>query len=168
MENFTQKMARVTKNLNTLAGYDAPESDVLVIERIFNAEPGRVFAAFASAEALSQWFGPEGCDVLEAEVDFRVGGRYRLRIDTTDGGEIDLVGGYREIAKPDKLAFTWRWEGNPNFNPCDSLVELIFSQHESGTLLKLVQTGIGDGEDLASHEWGWGSTFNKLEKLFIS
>ena len=51
-----------------------PVPEVLELERVFKASPERVFDAFASAEAMRQWFGPEGCEVISAEVDFRVGG----------------------------------------------------------------------------------------------
>lgn len=140
--------------------------NVLVLERIFKAPPEGVFEAFATADAMSQWFGPEGCSVLEAEVDFREGGRYRLRITTEDGGEIDLIGIYQTIERPGHLAFSWRWEHNPDFNPCDSFVEIMFHEHPSGTLLRLVQTGIEDDQDRSNHVIGWNSTLDKLGQQF--
>ncbi|MEM1083556.1 MAG: SRPBCC domain-containing protein [Verrucomicrobiota bacterium] len=139
---------------------------ILVLERVFKGSPEGVFAAFASAEAISRWFGPEGCEVLEAEVDFCEGGSYRLRITTEDGRGITLVGVYQTIEPPGHLAFSWRWEDHPGFNPCDSFVEILFIDHPDGTLLRLVQTGIEDDSDRGSHVIGWSSTFNKLEALF--
>lgn len=140
--------------------------NVLVLERVFKAAPERVFDAFASLEAMTQWFGPEGCGVLGGEVDFREGGKYRLRLQTEDNGEINLVGVYQTIARPGHLAFSWRWEDNSDFNPCDSFVELMFMEHEQGTLMRLVQTGIDDDQDRSNHVIGWSSTLNKLERIF--
>ena len=142
--------------------------DVLTIERILKATPEKVFDAFASAEALSQWFGPEVCEVLEAEVDFREGGKYRLRMTTDSDGEIDLVGVYQTIDRPGHLAFSWRWEDNPDYNPCNSFVELMFHEHPEGTLLRLVQTGIDDDQDRSNHNMGWDSTLNDLERYLAS
>ena len=138
----------------------------LVLERVFSASPERVFEAFSSAEAMSQWFGPVGCQVLNAQVDFRVGGDYHLRITTEDGGEISLVGTYDHIEKPKYLSFSWRWVYNPDFNPCDSFVNITFQEHGDGTLLRLVQTGIDDDTDRNMHVMGWSSTFEKLALLF--
>ena len=143
-----------------------PVPEVLELERVFKAPPERVFDAFSSADALRQWFGPEGCEVRRAEVDFREGGAYRLRITTDDGGEIDLVGKYQTIEPPGRIVFSWRWEDNANFHPCDSVVEITFGEHPEGTLMRLIQTGIEDAEDRANHVMGWSSTLDKLEKLF--
>ena len=89
-----------------------------------------------------------------------------MRITTDDGGEIDLVGAYQAIERPERIVFFWRWEDNPNFNPCESVVEITLGEHTEGTLMRLVQTGIEDDEDRANHVMGWSSTLNKLEKIF--
>jgi len=140
--------------------------NVLVIERIFKARPERVFEAFASLEALARWFGPEGCQVVGGEVDFREGGSYRLRLEIENAQEIELVGAYQLIESPGHLAFSWRWEKNPDHNPCDSFVEIMFMEHEEGTRLRLVQTGIDDDQDRSNHGVGWNGTFDRLKRLF--
>ena len=152
--------------MNDLTADSTSKPEVLELERVFKAPPERVFEAFASEDALKQWFGPGYCAVLWAEIDFTEGGEYHLRLMVEDNGEIDLVGRYRKIDKPRQLSFSWRWEGNPNFNPCGSLVEMTFSEHADGTLLRLRQTGIDDSEDRAKHGIGWGGSFDNLEKLF--
>jgi uncharacterized protein YndB with AHSA1/START domain len=51
-----------------------------VIERTYAATPARVFAAFASRAAKASWFqGPTEWGPSEHELDFKVGGRERVR-----------------------------------------------------------------------------------------
>jgi len=50
------------------------------IERIYNAEPARVFEAWADPQIKSRWFiGPGDWTPLERALDFRVGGQELLR-----------------------------------------------------------------------------------------
>ena len=53
----------------------------LVIERILKASPERVFDAFTDPEQLMKWWWPNGFTCPAAEVDLRVGGRYRLAME---------------------------------------------------------------------------------------
>jgi len=54
--------------------------NTFVIERNFSASPERVFAALADPARKRRWFAEgEGSDLLEFEMDFRVGGAERTR-----------------------------------------------------------------------------------------
>ena len=51
----------------------------LTVERLLNASPARVFAAYASLEAKGAWFKtPSDAETLDRDFDFRVGGRERF------------------------------------------------------------------------------------------
>ncbi|MCB1094189.1 MAG: SRPBCC domain-containing protein [Verrucomicrobiae bacterium] len=140
--------------------------EIVELERVFKARPERVFDAFASVDAMSQWFGPGHCQVVRGEMDFRIGGTYCLRVDTGSDGEVEVTGEYQAIEPPDFLSFSWRWQGNPEFNPADSVVEIRFEAHADGTLLKLRQIGIENDESRANHGHGWSGAFDKLDKIF--
>lgn len=144
------------------------EPEILEIERVFAAAPERVFDAFASVEAMSQWFGPGKCEVIRGDMDFRVGGGYLLRMITETIGEVEVTGEYQAIERPHALSFSWRWQDNPEVNSADSIVDIRFSQHTDGTLLTLRQTGIEDDEARSDHGSGWNGAFDKLEQLFLN
>ncbi len=45
-----------------------------VVERIYDASPARVFAAWADPEVKTRWFGNPDEGTSEYDLDFRVGG----------------------------------------------------------------------------------------------
>ena len=60
----------------------------IVQERVLPAGPEAVFAAWSDADSLRQWMVPGDLERAEAEVDFRVGGRFRI---VMHGAERDYV-----------------------------------------------------------------------------
>ena len=51
---------------------------VLVVRRAINASPERLFDAWTRSEELLAWWGPRPVRCTNAEVNLRVGGRYRI------------------------------------------------------------------------------------------
>ena len=78
----------------------------LVISRTFSAPRALVFEAWSSADHLKRWFSPETYSAPEAEVDFRSGGVFDLRMRSPEGAESWMRGVFDEVAPPDRLAFT--------------------------------------------------------------
>lgn len=58
----------------------------------------KVWRAWTDPQALSRWFfaGRPGA-VVEAEIDLRVGGRYRILTRLPDGETHDVGGEYQEV-----------------------------------------------------------------------
>src|SRR5204862_4944577 len=75
-----------------------------VVERVYNASPDRVFAAWSDPQAKARWFdGPEA----EFEVDFRVGGWERRRGMLPDGREYTFEALYRDIVPGRRIVYTY-------------------------------------------------------------
>ena len=139
---------------------DVDSADLSVrLERSFNAGRGPVFHAFLRPETLRLWWGPEGFTAESIEVDARVGGRFRFAFKAPDGAVHAMCGEYREIRPPEKLVFTWFWEGSES---AVSLVTIDLHDAPGGTRLALVHEGLPTKESRESHTWGWNSGFNKL------
>jgi uncharacterized protein YndB with AHSA1/START domain len=52
----------------------------LRLDRHFAASPEAVFRAWTDPQALAAWFGPEGVQTRNVEIDLRPGGRYSLEM----------------------------------------------------------------------------------------
>lgn len=81
--------------------------------RQFRAPKALVFEAHIRPEHLRRWWGPKTSTMTVCEVDARVGGRYRFVCKEADGSEHGFRGEYREIAPPDRLSYTFEYEGMP-------------------------------------------------------
>ena len=74
------------------------------IERVLNAPPARVFAAYASLEAKSAWFkAPAEIETLARELDFRVGGKERFHARWPGGLITDFQAVYHDIVPDERI-----------------------------------------------------------------
>ncbi len=134
------------------------EADVLEISRILDAPPARVFDAWLDREQWQAWIGPEGvrCEVPLHEP--RIGGRYRVIMHLSDGRVIPVSGVFRVIDPPQRLSFTWGWEGDAH----QTLVTVSLRDLGDRTELTLRHDGLPTAEDRDGHGKGWNSALNKL------
>lgn len=78
------------------------------IERVLNATPARVFAAFASLEAKSAWFkAPAEIETLHRDFDFRVGGRERFHARWPSGMTSDFQATYHDIVENERFILVY-------------------------------------------------------------
>jgi len=136
--------------------------DELLITRDFDAPASLLFTLWSDPKHFRNWMGPEGFDCPEAEIDFRVGGRYRGMIRSSTHGDSWFGGEYREIAPPTRLVFTWIWDTGPA-GEVETLITINFREHSDGkTTMKFHQSPFLSIERRDSHIGGWSSLFNKL------
>ena len=136
--------------------------DELLITRSFDAPASLLFALWSDVAHFQKWMGPEGFDCPEAEIDFRVGGKYRGMIRSKDHGDNWFGGEYREIEPPTRLVFTWMWDEGPS-GEVETLVTITFREHGDGqTTMTFHQTPFISVERRDAHIGGWTSLFNKL------
>jgi glutathione S-transferase len=133
----------------------------LDMTRFIRAPCERVFDAFVTREALQAWMCPRGMRAAEVTVDAREGGRYRIVMKARDNSTYIVGGVFRELVRPQRLVYTWQWEGEI-MPGVETLITLTLSEREGGTQLHLRHTGFPDAGQRDSHGQGWNSTFNKL------
>ena len=136
----------------------------LRLKRVFEAPPDRVFRAWIEPEALRRWKAPGDAEVVLAEVDLQVGGRYRIHMRGGDGTMYRLTGEYREISPPLRLSFTWHWETDPAEK--ETLVTVDFRDLGGRTEVTLVHGGFTVEAERDGHGRGWDGAFVKLAAFF--
>lgn len=139
----------------------------LTLVRRIAARPSIVFDALVTPEGVAAWWGPDDGPVLAAELDPRVGGRFRVRFRMLDGGEHESSGQYLEVRRPERLAMTWRWLGGQE-DPGESLVEIDLRPVAEGTELTFTHSRLHDEAARQSHEEGWTGALDKLVRHFQS
>jgi len=90
-----------------------PSEREIVMTREFDAPRDLVFEAHTSCEHMSRWWGPRKYEVVSCEIDFRVGGKWRIVHRGPDGEEYAFRGEYREIVPPESITWTFEFEGWP-------------------------------------------------------
>ncbi|MFL5736976.1 MAG: SRPBCC family protein [Actinomycetota bacterium] len=108
----------------------------LVLTREFDAPRDLVFEAHTSCEHMSKWWGPRRYEVESCEIDFREGGKWRMAHRSSDGGpEFGFHGEYLEIARPEKITWTFEFEGAPGHVAVETVT---LEEHDGVTLLTAV------------------------------
>ena len=138
----------------------------LTLVRRIAARPSIVFDALTTPEGIACWWGPDGGPVLLAETDPRVGGRFRVRFRMLDGSEHESSGCYLEVARPERLAMSWRWAGGEDAR--ESRVEIDLRPIAEGTELTFTHSRLRDEETRRRHEQGWNGSLDKLERHFLA
>ena len=145
------------------AGTQRSGDTTLRLSRTFAASRERVFRAFTDPEELKHWFGPsDEYEVPVAEVDLRVGGRYRLDLRTPSGNLYRVAGVYREIRSPERLVYTWRWEVGDDVG--ETLVTLEFRSLGGSTEVSLTHERFPTPAARDLHRGGWGGSLDRLSR----
>jgi uncharacterized protein YndB with AHSA1/START domain len=137
------------------------EKPSLALTRSYSVAPEKVWRAWTDPEAVKRWWGPgPGEPVSLAELDVRVGGRFRIVFGGPDGKLHECAGVYREVEPNRKLVFTWCW---PNTTPERvSVVTISFHAVEEGTRLDFRHEQLFDDKARDDHKRGWGESLAKL------
>ncbi len=133
------------------------------LERTYPASPERVFAAWATQEAKSKWFGADEGDTKEHTLDFRVGGREHTSGAIPDGPSFTLDALYHDIVENERVV--WSYDIHLDGRRISvSLATVEISPAPGGAKLVLTEQGAYlDGLDTnAQREAGTDEILDKL------
>ena len=113
----------VTMTSSRKAVLTLPTDTQIKIVREFAAPARLVWKAWTTPELIQRWWHAKRGEVSLAEVDLRVGGKWRWVMVTTEGGfEVAFHGEYREIVPHERLVYTEVFEGAPDGEALNSTV----------------------------------------------
>jgi uncharacterized protein YndB with AHSA1/START domain len=134
----------------------------LTLKRNIAASREHVFEAWTQADIVSQWFSPSDEFSINVPVmDLRVGGQYRIEMTNPEGNTHIAIGEYLEILEPEKLVFTWGWEGGDG----GMLVTIELNEKDAHTELVLRHDKLPDKHSRDHHREGWVGCTDRLGKL---
>ncbi len=145
-----------------------PSDREIVMTREFDAPRELIFEAHSSCEHVNNWWGPRKYSFELCEMDFRPGGKYRFVHRGPDGvEEHGFRGEYREIVPPERIVWTFEWEGMPGHISLDTLT----LEDLGGGRTKLVSHSRFDSKEdrdgmlQSGMEEGAGETYDRLAEF---
>jgi len=149
----------------------ATPSDLeIVMTREFDAPRELVFEAHTKCEHLTNWWGPRKYTLEVCELDFRPGGKYRFVHRGPEGvDEHGFRGEFREIVPPEKIVWTFEWEGMPGHVSVDTV-----TFEDLGGRTRLTAHSLFDSKEdrdgmlQSGMEEGAGETYDRLAEYVAS
>jgi uncharacterized protein YndB with AHSA1/START domain len=142
---------------------DPPGDDsvaaILVVRRTIRAKPAVVFAAWTEAARIRQWWGPGPVTCPEAEVDLRVGGRYRIANKMPNGTIQWIVGRFEAVEPPRRLVYSW---GMGEDSPSPERVTVRFEPRGEDTEVIIHHENLVDPAAREMHLQGWEGCLDGL------
>lgn len=151
-----------------------PTDTQIRITREFAAPRHLVWRALTEPELVKRWWGGERGEVTSAEIDLRVGGRWRYVMvvrcgSDFDGTEVAFHGEYREIVPGVRSVSTEVFEGFPDAAAVTTCT--LDEQDGRTTMTVLVEHSCKehrDGHVQSGMEAGMQESYDKLERVAVS
>jgi uncharacterized protein YndB with AHSA1/START domain len=155
----------------TKDGYSltTPSDREITMTRVFDAPRELVFQAHIDPRHVPHWWGLRGSTTIVDMMDVRPGGAWRFVQRDPEGNEYGFRGEYREVVPPERLVYTFEFEGMPGH----ILVETItFEEHDGKTRLTTTSlfTSVEDRDGMleSGMESGAIESWDRLAELLES
>ncbi len=134
------------------------------LHRVFAAPVEKVYRAFTDADAMAAWLPPYGFTCKVHDMDFKVGGSYKMSFTNfTTGNSHSFGGEYIEIIPNERLKYTDRFD-DPNL-PGIMITTIEFKAVLCGTEMFATQEGIPAVIPAEMCYLGWQESLDKLKRL---
>jgi uncharacterized protein YndB with AHSA1/START domain len=154
------------------ATVELPTDEQILITREFDAPRHLVYEAWTTPELVKRWWHANRGELTIAEIDLRVGGRWRYVSVTDDGTEVAFHGEYREIVPNERIVSTEAYEGAPDPDANATLNTATFGEADGRTTLTILVEApskeIRDAIIDSGMEAGMQDALDLLERVAIS
>ncbi|WP_420637302.1 SRPBCC family protein [Candidatus Palauibacter sp.] len=134
------------------------------VSKAIPAPQETVFRAWTEPEEIARWSAPPGAKVAESRVDLAAGGTWKIRMEDEEGVIHTALGVYREVDAPNRLVYTWDWEGEHSVG--ETLVSVDFLPEGGSTLVIVTHEEFPAAEAAEGHRQGWIACLGLLAGLF--
>ena len=135
----------------------------LVVTQRYAAPPERVFDAFLDVTIARRFlFATATGEMIDAELDPRVGGKLVFTERRPGMGDVRHIGEFLEILRPRRLVFSF---GVPQFDPGMTTVQIDIRPEGEGCELTLTHEGVAPQYRDGSAD-GWRRILAGLEPAF--
>jgi uncharacterized protein YndB with AHSA1/START domain len=168
-KSSSRRNREMTVTSSGTAKVTLPAEDQILITREFDAPRALVFKAFTTPELVKRWWNAKRGAVTVAEIDLRVGGKWRYVMVADGGQEVGFHGEYREIVPNERIVSTEVYEGYPDEEAVNTAT---FTEVDGRTTLTiLVQHSSKEARDAhinSGMEAGMQDAFDLLEEVAVS
>ncbi len=149
-----------------------PADTQILITRDFNAPRHLVFRAHIEPDLIRRWWAGERGVVDSAEVDLRVGGRWRYVMTANGGFEVAFHGEYREIVPDERIVCSEVFEGVPDGDADPAVTTYSFTDLGHGrtrltVLMEVSGREVRDAIIATGMEGGMQESMDALERVAI-
>lgn len=152
------------------------EQKDLIITRMFNAPQSLVWQAWSQPEHFKKWWGPKEFSCPDAEIDFRVGGKFLASMMDEKGSKIWSTGTYKVIDPENKIVFSDCFsnekgeivsseEYGMKGVPMEMEVTVLLMETGGKTEMTIIHKGLPAGEHLEGANIGWNTSIDKMQEF---
>jgi uncharacterized protein YndB with AHSA1/START domain len=135
------------------------------IEHHFDVPVERLFRAWCDPGELAAWAWGSLGDGTSADVDFRIGGSFRVATRRPDGDTWSFTGSYTDIQPDRRISHTLAWQAPMGYDAADEHVEVDFrSDGAAGSVIEFVHSGVPDSLSADGHSRGWANVLETLDE----
>jgi uncharacterized protein YndB with AHSA1/START domain len=115
-----------------------PADNQILITREFSAPRRLVWKAYTTPDLVKRWWSGQKGTVTSADIDLRVGGRWRYVMVADGGFEVAFRGEFREIVPDERLVNTEIFEGIPDADDHAGLVTVTLTEKDGRTFMDML------------------------------
>jgi uncharacterized protein YndB with AHSA1/START domain len=134
-----------------------PGKQEVVITHEYNAARELVFKTLTDPKLIPKWWGPQKYNTIVDKMDVRAGGVWRFVSRDAQGNVFAFHGVYHQVLPPEKLVYTFEFEGAPGHV---SLETVVLEEQNGKTISNdnVVFQSVEDRDGMVQHGMQEGAT----------